>query len=163
MSGPQNITRNIIFHYYVKQLKQPLLVYSNQRIEKQQQTESVTGLLVFIFVFFKDVFRAEWDFFPQCKHNCILILLLVCPRHEVTSSHSLCPLCAGNAAVVKPSELSEFSSLLLRTLLPRYLDQVWTLAAIVSDCFAIKAFCSEWRIENRTACFTAMILCYLQL
>ncbi|XP_075892139.1 aldehyde dehydrogenase, dimeric NADP-preferring-like [Nelusetta ayraudi] len=30
---------------------------------------------------------------------------------------------AGNAAVVKPSELSEFSSLLLRALLPRYLDQ----------------------------------------
>ncbi|KAG7252895.1 hypothetical protein CRUP_017548 [Coryphaenoides rupestris] len=30
---------------------------------------------------------------------------------------------AGNAAVVKPSELSECSSLLLRALLPRYLDQ----------------------------------------
>ncbi|KAG7233544.1 hypothetical protein INR49_006872 [Caranx melampygus] len=30
---------------------------------------------------------------------------------------------AGNAAVVKPSELSEFSSLLLRALLPRYLDK----------------------------------------
>ncbi|KAM6946068.1 aldehyde dehydrogenase, dimeric NADP-preferring-like [Aplochiton taeniatus] len=30
---------------------------------------------------------------------------------------------AGNAAVVKPSELSEHSSLLLRALLPRYLDQ----------------------------------------
>ncbi|KAF7643209.1 hypothetical protein LDENG_00243430 [Lucifuga dentata] len=31
---------------------------------------------------------------------------------------------AGNAAVVKPSELSEHSSLLLRALLSRYLDQV---------------------------------------
>uniref|UniRef100_A0A665WTB5 Aldehyde dehydrogenase n=1 Tax=Echeneis naucrates TaxID=173247 RepID=A0A665WTB5_ECHNA len=30
---------------------------------------------------------------------------------------------AGNAAVVKPSELSEYSSLLLRALLPRYLDK----------------------------------------
>uniref|UniRef100_A0A8C2Z3J0 Aldehyde dehydrogenase 3 family, member A1 n=1 Tax=Cyclopterus lumpus TaxID=8103 RepID=A0A8C2Z3J0_CYCLU len=30
---------------------------------------------------------------------------------------------AGNAAVVKPSELSEHSSLLLRALLPRYLDK----------------------------------------
>uniref|UniRef100_A0A8C2XFA4 Aldehyde dehydrogenase 3 family, member A1 n=1 Tax=Cyclopterus lumpus TaxID=8103 RepID=A0A8C2XFA4_CYCLU len=33
---------------------------------------------------------------------------------------------AGNAAVVKPSELSEHSSLLLRALLPRYLDKVRT-------------------------------------
>uniref|UniRef100_A0A3B5LB33 Aldehyde dehydrogenase domain-containing protein n=1 Tax=Xiphophorus couchianus TaxID=32473 RepID=A0A3B5LB33_9TELE len=31
---------------------------------------------------------------------------------------------AGNAAVVKPSELSECSSLLLHALLPRYLDKV---------------------------------------
>uniref|UniRef100_A0A667X549 Aldehyde dehydrogenase 3 family member A2 n=1 Tax=Myripristis murdjan TaxID=586833 RepID=A0A667X549_9TELE len=30
---------------------------------------------------------------------------------------------AGNAAVVKPSELSEYSALLLRALLPRYLDK----------------------------------------
>uniref|UniRef100_A0A671VAA4 Aldehyde dehydrogenase n=1 Tax=Sparus aurata TaxID=8175 RepID=A0A671VAA4_SPAAU len=30
---------------------------------------------------------------------------------------------AGNAAVLKPSELSEYSSLLLRALLPRYLDK----------------------------------------
>ncbi|KAM4628395.1 aldehyde dehydrogenase, dimeric NADP-preferring-like [Polymixia lowei] len=30
---------------------------------------------------------------------------------------------AGNAAIVKPSELSEYSSLLLRAMLPRYLDQ----------------------------------------
>lgn len=60
-------------------------------------------------------------------HN-ILILLLVCPPSQSDlipfTEKNLCPLCAGNAAVVKPSELSEFSSLLLRALLPRYLDQV---------------------------------------
>ncbi len=33
--------------------------------------------------------------------------------------------------MVKPSELSEHSSLLLQALLPRYLDKVWTPAAIV--------------------------------
>lgn len=38
-------------------------------------------------------------------------------------SHPLSP-SAGNAAVVKPSELSEYSALLLRALLPRYLDKV---------------------------------------
>lgn len=37
---------------------------------------------------------------------------------------NLCSLAAGNAAVVKPSELSEFSSALLRSLLPHYLDKV---------------------------------------
>lgn len=36
----------------------------------------------------------------------------------------LCCGSAGNAAVVKPSELSEFSSALLRSLLPHYLDKV---------------------------------------
>lgn len=69
-----------------------------------------------------------------------------------------CPLCAGNAAVVKPSELSEFSSLLLRALLPRYLDQVWTPAAIVAERWGMKAFCQEWTIENRAAWSTVMML-----
>lgn len=78
--------------------------------------------------------------------------------HPIHRKKKPCPLCAGNAAVVKPSELSEFSSLLLRALLPRYLDQVWTPAAIVAECRGMKAFCQEWTIENRAACSTVMML-----
>lgn len=103
------------------------------------------------------------SFFSRCEHNSAFSSsYLPALRHSVTSSHSQkknpCPLCAGNAAVVKPSELSEFSSLLLRALLPRYLDQVWTPAAIVAECWGMKAFCQEWTIENRAACSTVMML-----
>ncbi|KAM6932965.1 aldehyde dehydrogenase family 3 member A2-like [Xenentodon cancila] len=45
------------------------------------------------------------------------------PGRTSRDSVKLCSRSTGNAAVVKPSELSEFSSLLLRALLPRYLDK----------------------------------------
>lgn len=47
-----------------------------------------------------------------------------CSVCDLSSFTLNCCVSPGNAAVVKPSELSEFSSLLLRALLPRYLDKV---------------------------------------
>lgn len=77
-------------------------------------------------------------------------------------SHSihrnLCSRSAGNAAVVKPSELSEFSTLLLRALLPHYLDKVWTPATVVDgvmmlSCCSGKALCQHRTVQHKYSMF----------
>ena len=64
-------------------------------------------------------------------HSCPPTCELCVTQWSHSTHTNPCSLPAGNAAVLKPSELSEYSSLLLRALLPRYLDKVWTPAAIV--------------------------------
>lgn len=68
---------------------------------------------------------------PSALHSPPPTRLLSVTQWSHSIHRNLCSPPAGNAAVVKPSELSEYSALLLRALLPRYLDKVWTPAAIV--------------------------------
>ena len=74
--------------------------------------------------------------YPLCSQSPLddLIPFIQMLSLSLSLSRSLSlSLSVGNAAVVKPSELSECSSLLLRALLPRYLDQVGTCTAAIVD------------------------------
>lgn len=103
---------------------------------------TLSTLCIIIFLMYLMCFFCLFFFINQVCYICqsdrmpwapaALSPLSFCHTHRVISSHSQNPvfslsLSAGNAAVVKPSELSEYSSLLLRALLSRYLDKVWVM------------------------------------
>lgn len=88
-------------------------------------------------------------------HSCPPTCELCVTQWSHSTHTNPCSLPAGNAAVLKPSELSEYSSLLLRALLPRYLDKVWTPAAIV-DGVMLRAAVTLKPCANTVQCIIDM-------
>ena len=97
----------------------------------------------FHFLFFRVslsvFFVPVLSFCPVCPPHCVHPHPLTLSSLSL-SSLSMCPShWAGNAAVVKPSELSKHSASLLKELLPQYLDQVHILVFLLpcNLCFMV--------------------------